>query len=129
VGKHKETPVADDQIDNFGYSGHARLELRTTEFKDYPSYRLLIETQRLAAMLFAYMKVKENIQCPSWEKYLASLWSQFSLEVFSYFKKVHLTPNLADTDKAALIELMNNPDLKKQCRKIINKYSRLVASV
>ncbi len=111
------------------FKDYARLELRATEFKDYPSYRMLIEAQRLVAMLISHIKTIELTSTSEKEKSLSVLWSKFYTETSDYLMKIGFTINLADYDGFKLSRLMKDTDLKAECRSIISKYSRQIAAI
>ena len=138
--KHKKVESAVEESakkNDEGPERYFRLEMRAVEFKDYPSYRLLVEAQRLMAMLIAHIKEQENIPCSKQEKLLAGLWYEFVKETMHYFNKLnfthkpeeHFVQNMADKNSEGLQELMKTTDLKERCRTFANKYSRLVAGI
>lgn len=115
--------------DNFSL---IRLELRAVEFKDYPSYRMLLETQKLGAMLASHIKTSQHKNRGSKkEKALAILWSEFSDEMAQYFRERKITPAMFDTSagKDKAIELLENSDIKEDCRKIIHRYAKEVTQI
>lgn len=119
--KHKKNyPVA------YADTNYTRLELRATEFKDYPSFRMLVETQRLAAMLIANLKTFTNLRnINTVENALSDLWQEFYMEADEYFEKIgYNQANMVDEDPEKMIDIMRNTNIKKYCRSLISKYSR-----
>ncbi len=107
-----------------------RLELRAGEFKDYPTFRLLSESQALAASLIAFIKSREGKQnSPSHESAeLALLWPKIRAEIEDYLAKYGLDPNDIDNSfyKRRAIEAMFKPGFKDEARKIVSKYAKMV---
>lgn len=106
-----------------------RLELKAPEFRDYPSYRMLAETQKLSAMLFSYIKKAENLPLSQTEKKLADLWLNFSGEVSEKFKKYGIEPGELDKKPKEVIRILENSDLKQKSREIFGRYARRVGEI
>ncbi len=117
-----------------------RLELRATEFRDFPTFRLLVESQRLVAMLISHLKEKHYTPMTALEKKLAKYWDEFFIAAKILLKKF----NLEDTDMVdsinandekdttkikALTTLLTTTDLKKECRRLITHHSAAVAKL
>jgi hypothetical protein len=90
---------------------------------------MLIETQRLMAMLISYIKVRENISITNQEKDLSVLYYGFCQEIELYFDQIGLTENIADIAPHELVQLMETTDAKERTRSIINNYSRMIAAI
>lgn len=104
-----------------------RLEYRANEFRDYSSFRMISETQRLAAMLFSNLKVKNGKPVNVLEEKLSNLWIQFLTE----FKKIRSEygvegVNLVDEDEHQIFKILKETDLQKKCRSLISEFSRKV---
>ncbi len=105
---------------------HARLELRTFEFKDFPSFILLPEAQRLTAMYFAHIKVNEHVIVTETERKLAGLWMSFkvhSLDVLNKYTDERLLYDDHGGKKEAATLLMEK-DIKIRCRELCDSYSK-----
>lgn len=103
-----------------------RLELKAPEFRNYLSYRMLAETQKLGAMLFSYLKKEENLPLSQTEKKLADLWLDFSGEVSEQFKKYGINPGDLNENPEEAIRTLENSDLKQKSREIFSHYARRV---
>jgi hypothetical protein len=105
-------------------SNFVRMELRATEFKDYPTFRMLSESQRLVAMLISHIKYSQGIEMTFVEACLADLWTEFETEVKGYFAKEGLESNLVDHDPFDAVNTLRETDLKMWSRFLISDYSR-----
>lgn len=124
--KEKEMPGEEDG----GYysqtaSGLRRVELRAMEFRDYPTFRMLSESQKLMAMLFGHLEHKQGIKQTPSEKAIAKLWSAFATEVSEYFSRRGLKMKMIDGDlgKQYVARMLEESDLKEWCRSIIQRYA------
>ncbi|MFA6227095.1 MAG: hypothetical protein WC631_01265 [Candidatus Paceibacterota bacterium] len=106
-----------------------RLELRANEFKDYPTYRMLSESQEIVAMFCSYLKVKEGLQYTFVDAYLSDLWDKFEIEVSNYLKSEGLSPNSVDMNRDLVIEKMQNTDIQKWSRFLVFDYAKKVREV
>lgn len=68
-----------------------RLELRANEFKDFPTFRMLAESQRLAAAFSAYIKMKDGASLSKLDIVLAAVWQHFKDRFFCYTRKISAT--------------------------------------
>ena len=104
-----------------------RFELRTTEFRDFPTFRLLIESQFFVAAMFAYMKKEKGLSVTDKEQEMALLWK--SLKEESLLMQ-GVPPDYYDTDKAGAAELVaGNEKLREQCRWAVSTYAKNIARV
>ena len=109
-----------------------RLELRAFEFKDYPTYRMLAESQRLMAMLISYLKTYvDHNKIDSKELELAMLWKKFENEIKNLFDQFKLSPEMIDHHhgKIKVMEILKTTDLKDRCRNTVTKYSKEVSKI
>ncbi len=68
---------AEDSEKNKNFT-NLRLELRASEFRDYPTYRLIAESQKIIALFIAHMKFNlGDREMNDKEKLLAQLWGGF----------------------------------------------------
>ena len=109
-----------------------RVEFRANEFKDYPTYRLLVETQRLVAMYLAYLKKmlrKETLS--ETEERLALLWEDFEKEARKFlYEDQSIPPRIYDQSKKQTVDIMERDlGLKEKSRVLMTKYSKLVAGI
>lgn len=139
---HRKTPVSlfsrkmakvskksgEASLDNWS-SLSTRLELRASEFRDCPSYRMLAEVQRLAAALFSFVKVKNDLSATEVEKKLAGVWLDFSNEARKEFEKHGLSPDVIDNNPAQVIDILKSTDLRQKSRQIFSRYARRVGEV
>lgn len=121
--KSGRMPLADH--DSFAM----RLELRASEFRDYPSYRMLAEVQRLAAVLIAFMKVENKLPVTEAEKKLAEVWPDFSNEARQEFEKHELPSNIIDKNPAYGINILKSTDLRQKSRQMFSRYARRVGEI
>ena len=106
-----------------------RLELRASEFRDYPSYRMLAEVQRLAAILISFMKVENKLPTTETEKKLAEVWPDFSNEARQEFEKHGLFSDVIDKNPAQGIDILKSTDLRQKSRQIFSRYARRVGEI
>lgn len=114
-----------------------RLELRAQEFRDYPTYRMLVESQRIAALLIAEMTLSGKIGISREERDLVILWQKFENDIKDLFDKFDLEKGMVDSYRGTykIIEILKEPEsdikpnLKKSCREIISRYSKEVAKI
>jgi hypothetical protein len=107
-----------------------RLELRASEFKDYRTYLMLEGAQRFGAMFFSSVKSRENEKMNQNEIVLAKLWKAFEREYVDVMRRYNIRIlNAMDKDAYQAISLADNVNLKKECRKLIYKYSRMVGDL
>lgn len=107
--------------------GFSRLELKAPEFRDYPSYRMLAETQKLGVMLFSYIKKAENLPLSPAEKKLVDLWASFNSEVSEKFKEYGIEPGALNDKPEEAIRVLENSGLKQESREISSRYARKVS--
>lgn len=103
-----------------------RLELKAPEFRNYPSYRMLAETQKIGAMLFSYIKKTENLPLSHAEQKLADLWFNFSGEVIEKFKEYEIEPGTLNDKPEKVIKILENSDLKQKSREFFGRYARKI---
>jgi len=106
-----------------------RLELKAPEFRDYPSYRMLAETQKIGAMLFSYIKKTENLPLSPAEKKLADLWFNFSDAVSEKFKEYGIEPGDLSKKPKEAIKILESNDLKQKSREIFGRCARRVGEI
>lgn len=108
-----------------------RLELRASEFRDYPSYRMLAEVQQLGAALFSFIKVRQNLPTDNIEQELARIWSDFYGEAQAVREKYGLEANIIDVDSSRdkVIYVLKNTDLRQASRRIFSRYAREVGKI
>lgn len=107
-----------------------RLELKAPEFRDYPSYRMLAETQRVSTVLFSHIKETEGLPLNAVEQKLAGLWHDFSGEVERQRSEYGLVSNAIGNDNRSQVEVvLNNSDLRKTSREIFSRYAREVEKI
>jgi hypothetical protein len=108
----------------------SRLELRASEFKDYRTYLMLESAQRIGAMLFSSVKANEKEKMSQQEIALAKLWKSFKIDYFEIMKKNNIrVMNAVDKDFEQAASFADKPELKKECRELIYKYSRAVGNL
>lgn len=108
-----------------------RLELRAGEFRDYPTFRMLSESQRLVAMFVAYVKTRESIATTFSEACLADLWVDFEKEGLAYLKEQDLVPNAIDNEitETHVVSSMIFTTLRADARSIITRYANKVSDI
>src|SRR3989344_3978705 len=110
-------------------SGPRRVELRAMEFRDYPTFRMLAESQKLMAMLFGSLQCRYDIERSPRTEALALLWSGFEKEVLEYFEQLQLPVKSMDVDKERVAGILEKTDLKQHCRTIVQRYAKGVTRV
>jgi hypothetical protein len=104
-------------------NGNFRFELRTPEFSDYTSYRMLIELQCIVATMFSSLKRDKNVFDEK-DKELAIIWDNFYREVENLFLNFGIDEYFTDDDKSEVFKKMNEySELKAKARSIITKYA------
>ena len=108
-----------------------RLELRANEFRDYPTFRMLTEVQRLGAMFIAYMKSADGLALTEQEEALAELWTHFRQEAKLYREKIGYPADAAYREKhtQSAAEMAGDKEIKSSCRHMITRYSLEVAKL
>lgn len=107
-----------------------RIELRAGEFRDYPTFRMLAESQRIMAMMFAYIQAGENRTLTDRESQLAQLAHDFLLDAEQIVLPItDQEINLIDTDKYKAADLAASTKISEFCRKLITDYSHRVAKI
>ncbi|MCE9548914.1 hypothetical protein K8Q98_00735 [Candidatus Nomurabacteria bacterium] len=108
-----------------------RVEFRATEFKDYSTYRLLAESQRIMGMFISSVKRQEKVPMSGAEEKLALLWDEFKKEAEAYlYGEEKLETNLFDKYMYLASRVMETrPEVRKNCRALITKYSKRVAEI
>jgi hypothetical protein len=102
-----------------------RLEYRANEFSNYSTFRMIAESQRLAAMFFSYLKETNDIEINELEGKLSDLWVKFSEGFQEVCKKYKIQKfNLVDHKKEYLCDLLEKTDLQKDCRNLITEFSK-----
>ncbi len=124
--KHKEYEIS--QFDN---SAPRRLEYRANEFRDYPTFVLLAESQAFAAALFAFKKIANGVEVDDKEKTLSVLWTEVRAELDGALEKNNIPEDysLYDEDRNETVRLLYESDIKEDCRKIISKYYRKILKI
>jgi hypothetical protein len=105
-----------------------RLELKVP-FRDYPSYRMLAEAQKLGTMLFSCLKKTESLPLSRVEERLADLWLDFSSDVFEQSKNYGIEPGDLDKNREKVIVVLENSDLRQKSRGILSRYARGVGEI
>jgi len=109
-----------------------RIELRACEFKDYPSFRMLSESQKLMAMFISHIKSSEKLPGGTFvEERLADLWNDFKEEVGEYLKKEGAGANAIDTADGVggVIDALRYTEIKEKSRSLISEYARKVSQI
>ena len=109
--------------------GPSRVELRAMEFRDYPSFRLLGEAQRLMAMVFANIKKVDGLPTNIAEKAFDDVWNDFEKEVKKFFRDRELTQAMVDWSPSKVTQKLRETDLQKACRAIVTKYSKRIGKI
>lgn len=104
--------------------GILRLELRALEFKDYPTFRMLSESQTLVAMLASYIKVTGPGKHTFVEACLSDLWEEFDKEIKAYFESNKLPLDVVDTNPDLVVDKLENTDLRQWSRFLVSDYAR-----
>lgn len=128
----KEKPAAESQTDSV-----LRLEIRTAEFADKSTYRMLKEVQLLAGSFFAFAKEKQGklLQTSSENKEakMSAIWDSFrvhALDILSEFGIFDKEQALYDRDrKTAAIFIKEVPELKKSLRSLFTTYAWKIRQV
>ncbi|MBP9762233.1 hypothetical protein KBD34_01310 [Patescibacteria group bacterium] len=102
----------------------ARLELRAGEFRGFPTYRLLAETQCLGSMFFAYQQQILMGKLPDRKKRLAELWPSFRREVTDLMHRFSLGRNVIDHRKDWVAQQLRDTDVSQVARRIVDSYAR-----
>lgn len=131
VQKSKKNSLEKPEGRDRDYHDPIRLELRAGEFRDYPTYRMLSEAQKLVALLIAHIQEEENIAILSPRADdLLNLWEKFEKEVQDLRENFNLSQNMIDSYKLDdIVKILEETDLREKCRKIITKYSKEVAKI
>lgn len=109
-----------------------RLELRTCELRDLPTYRMLAETQALIGALISAIDYYPSFSGPRpVEADLAIEWRKFQKEAQKFHEQFIGVRNLHESmrnseERWMAAFLAANPQVKKGCRDLISKYSRRV---
>ncbi|OGI62568.1 hypothetical protein A2818_02440 [Candidatus Nomurabacteria bacterium RIFCSPHIGHO2_01_FULL_40_12] len=113
-----------------------RLEIRATEFKDYTSFRMLLEAQRLVAAYFSFVEHEQGLPLSEKEKKLFQLWLEFESNFSIIRERYNLQPNAIDYIPQItggnkemdndVVQKLKDTDLKKECRTLIAKYSKMI---
>ncbi len=112
-----------------GNAGPKRIEYRANEFRNYSTFRMIAETQRLAAMFFSFLKAMSGKQTNDLDIKFSHLWVQFSAQFQDICRKYGIQEsNLADKDKNQVYNLLEKTDLPKECRSLISEFSRQAMS-
>lgn len=106
-----------------------RLEIRPGEFRDYPTYRMLIEAQRLGAALICYIKETENIPLKDKEIELAHVWVTFKKEAQDYLKEYFLKEGSVDRKVKTAALLVKTTKIKNKFRKLVTQKSQEIAKI
>ena len=111
--------------------GPKRAELRVMEFRDYPTFRMLAESQKLMAMLSAHLEVVHTGKTDAMSQALDNLWKNFAQEVGGYFAELGLTPSMMDgvAGQYTVVDALGATDLKGRCRTIVHRYAAQVTQV
>ncbi len=107
------------------YGSRFRLELRAGEFRDFPTYRLLAESQCLMSIFYASQeRARVNGRLSEAQEVLADLWLPLQEEVIQLSEGFSLTENIADSNALFLTEKMADGSLRAAARRIVASYAR-----
>lgn len=110
-----------------------RLEIRPAEFRDYPTYRLLIEGQRVTAALFASVAKHYELALSPTEELLSETWNTFEREVRQAFLAKRITiediDHADDRNHQRVWAAMVQGDVSDTVRKSIHQCSARVAKI
>jgi hypothetical protein len=127
--RSKKTKLPD--TDPWGSTLHpTRAEARAGEFRDFPTYRMIVEYQRMAGMYFSHVKLREGMELTKAEAELAKLWADFESDadgVLGRYTGGKL--NLVDSDRERAAKIVKETDIRPTCRHLITDYSKKVAAV
>ena len=101
-----------------------RFEVRTTEFKDYTTFRLLAESQAIVALHIADLKREQGVEITRLENHLANIYMDFKVEYEKLFKKHKVETQVYDWSKYKAEVIMSEKEFIAVCRDIISKYGR-----
>jgi hypothetical protein len=102
-----------------------RLEYRTSDFKDFSTFRFLMQSQALVASYFSSLKLRSGIETLPVEKKLATIWDsveplvQLTLDTYGLR---HQDYNLNNRGQG--VELLATSTLRQESRSIVDSYSR-----
>ena len=96
-----------------------RLEIKSTEFLDQTTYRLLAESQRIIGAFFEAIKGDDIAHKISLD---------FYLEVEKTMKDADYYIGMIDYDAKNSAEIMENTDIQQKLRALISRYSRRINS-
>lgn len=129
--RSKKTVRGKSGVTQIGTGGPHRLELRAFEFRDYPTFRLLTESQKIVAMLFAHLgnaRLRDTQEVA-----LAELWKNFSSDVRTLFAQKALAPNAIETFGEKIIKAnfneLRETDLRARSRAIVTHYAQSVTNI
>ncbi len=117
----------DDSVDSSYNSVAYRVELRAQEFKDYTTCRMMVESQYLAACLFAGLKSLENIRQDVVGDKLSDLWSVFCDDSVSVLRRYGIEKRdiiRKNRGKVASSIISQNPSLVVEMRKLFTCHAR-----
>lgn len=99
-------------------SGKQRLEIRVSEFKDFSSFRMIDEAQKLTGALFSYLKKMNGHKLSHKESRMSELWINFKRKVNQTMNNYSVRSMLFDRDSDEAAEIASNEKLRSEMRQI-----------
>lgn len=103
-----------------------RLEFQAAEFGDYPTFRLLKESQAIASALFSYVKSINGLKLSSQEEQLKNIWKNFVDDASATMGKRGLEFGEFSLFKDKAIDALRDVEFVKQMRDVITRYSKSI---
>ncbi|OGD73604.1 hypothetical protein A3K29_05805 [Candidatus Collierbacteria bacterium RIFOXYB2_FULL_46_14] len=110
-------------------SGGRRLEIKITEFKNFPTFRLNQESQELVGAMFADMKRANGVELSEKEVVMADLWQEFKKEVVDLRLKYDIPAALYNKSKEKAAKVAENENLRNDMRQVVDTYSRKIREI
>ncbi len=107
-------------------TGTKRLEIKVTEFADFPTFRMNKEAQELVGAMFAHVKMKQGIQITRVEEEMGILWEMFRGDLENVKREFQIPTAIYNDDRNRAVELAKNPHLRSRMRKLVDTYSQVV---
>ncbi|MBF0208603.1 MAG: hypothetical protein HQK53_17150 [Oligoflexia bacterium] len=131
--------IKSSNIEETEKNGNLRLELRTSEFRDFQTYRLTEESQYVVAAIFAKMEVDEGLAEGNLIlSQLASLWEDAETQFIAIMNEAQvgdldflLNSNKHDLARTSLVTLLQNASLVNKTRDLFDttaKYAKEIIS-
>jgi hypothetical protein len=112
-----------------------RLEFKAAQFRNYSTFRLLSESQRLVALLFTHTAFdksdKSGEVLDEKQDKINQVFLSLKKEIENLMQEYGVKPDqMDDTDNIPnLVEVLRTTDLQKRCRSLITKYSKEAAKI